>query len=419
MPHKKEPMTEQNWPATSVALRPIDELVPYARNARTHSDAQVDRIAASIAEFGFTNPILVTERGTIVAGHGRALAAKKLGLEEVPVMVATGWTEPQMRAYVLADNRLALDAGWDEDLLRVELEDLDLEGFDLALTGFDGAEIERLLEDRSALEEPETIPEPPEDPVANLGDVWRLGRHTVVCGDSTDAATWARLLNGAEPRLMVTDPPYGVEYDPEWRRASGVVSAASKLSSGAVANDERVDWAEVWSHFPGMVAYVWHAGRFAGGVAASLDQSGFEIRSQIVWAKGRFALSRGNYHWQHEPCWYAVRQGHKAHWVGDRKQSTLWEIAGMHVMDGGRDEDVTIHSTQKPLECMARPMRNHDAPEVVDPFLGSGSTLIAAEVVGRTCYGIELNPAYVDVIVQRWEARTGEKAELIHAGAAD
>jgi DNA modification methylase len=413
LPHKKEPMTEQNWPATSVALRPIDDLVPYARNARTHSEGQVDRIAASIAEFGFTNPILVTERGTIVAGHGRALAAKKLGLEQVPVMVATGWTEPQMRAYVLADNRLALDAGWDEDLLRVELEDLDLEEFDLDLTGFDGAEIERLLEDRSALEEPETIPEPPEDPVANLGDVWRLGRHTVVCGDSTDPATWERLLNGAKPRLMVTDPPYGVEYDPEWRIRVGVNDPDGDTAVGVVENDDRADWFAVWSLFPGDVAYVWHAGLAGGVVFDSLVKARFDVRSQIVWVKPRGVFSRSHYHWGHEPAFYAVRRGGKAHWTGDRKQATTWEIPIT------KDGDRTGHSTQKPLECMARPMRNHDAEEVVDPFLGSGSTLIAAEIVGRTCYGIELNPAYVDVIVQRWEARTGEKAELIHAGAAD
>jgi DNA modification methylase len=211
-----------------------------------------------------------------------------------------------------------------------------------------------------------------------------------------------RLLDGQVPRLMVTDPPYGVEYDPAWRNAAGV---SSTKRTGKVTNDDRVDWTEVWRLFPGDVAYVWHAGRHCGEVAANLHEAELEIRAQIIWAKSRFALSRGNYHWQHEPCWY----GSKAYWIGDRKQSTIWAI---EVSDDG---DATKHGTQKPLECMGRPMRHHDAPLVLDPFLGSGTTLIAAEQLDRTCYGLEIDPGYCDVIAGRWEKLTGGTVERIPA----
>ena len=213
----------------------------------------------------------------------------------------------------------------------------------------------------------------------------------------------ARLLGGQQPGIMVTDPPYGVEYDPEWRKAAGVNNSARM---GKVANDDRIDWSAAWALFPGNVAYVWHAGRFCGPVAASLYSSGLVIRAQVIWAKSRFALSRGHYHWQHEPCWYVVREGKTSQWTGDRKQSTVWDIAVSN------DGDPTIHGTQKPLECMARPMRNHDFNLVYDPILGSGTTLIAAENLGRSCMGMELDPRYVDVIIDRWQRASGLEAKL-------
>jgi DNA modification methylase len=402
LPQKKQE-AGQGWPIENVERRATDELVPYARNARTHSDQQVDQIAASIAEWGWTMPVLIDEGGVILAGHGRVLAARRLGIEEVPVIVAKGWSEPQRRAYVLADNKLTLNGGWDEDLLRVEIADLELEGFDLELTGFDPDEIAQALRDGTPVEDDtEPVPEPPADPVSREGDLWLLDQHRVLCGDSTSAKSWERLLDGAVPQLMVTDPPYGVEYDPQWRADAGI-----KISSlGKVANDDRPDWTEVWKCFPGDVAYIWHASLFMGVVGDSLIAAGLELRSQLIWAKSRFAISRGHYHWQHEAALYAVRKGRTAKWIGDRKQSTVWEIPTTD------DGDKTPHSTQKPLECMARPMRNHDAPEIVDPFLGSGSTLIAAEVLGRKGYGIELNPAYVDVVVERWSKRTGKTPRL-------
>jgi DNA modification methylase len=396
------------WPADRVERRSVNALVPYARNARTHSPAQIDKIAASIREWGWTNPVLIDEHGGIIAGHGRVLAAQKLGFDEVPVMVATGWTEAQRRAYVLADNRLALDAGWDEDLLRTELADLGDLGFDLPLTGFADAELGKLLP-REMDGNPDTVPPVPAEPVSRPGDLWIMGNHRIICGDSTDPAVVAQLLDDAKPHLMVTDPPYGVDYDPVWRNRAGV-STTERL--GKVENDHRADWREAWALFPGEVAYVWHAGIYATTVAESLLASGFTLRSQIIWAKPRLVLSRGHYHWQHEPCWYAVRDGGQGHWQGARDQTTIWAI-------DGKDEDQdTSHSTQKPVECMARAIRNNSKPGdgVYEPFSGSGTTIIAAEIEQRRCYAVELSPEYVDVAVLRWQAFTGLEAVMGQGG---
>lgn len=398
--------TAPAWPADQVARRAVDSLIPAARNARTHSDAQVAQIAASIREWGWTMPVLVDEAGTIIAGHGRVLAARQLGLQTVPVMVASGWSEAQRRAYALADNQLALQAGWDEDLLRIELGDLQLGGFDLELTGFGGDDLAALLaEPTTGQTDPDEIPEPPAVPVTQLGDVWLLGRHRLVCGDCTNAADVAKALNGATPHLMVTDPPYGVEYDPAWRQRAGL---SGSRRTGKVLNDDRADWRAAWALFPGSVAYVWHGALHATTVAASLKAAGFGIRAQIVWAKDRLVMSRGHYHWQHEPCWYAVRSGARSHWSGDRRQTTLWSIPS-------RDQDAdTTHSTQKPVACMRRPIENNSAPgdPVYEPFAGSGTTLIAAEITGRICHALELDPAHVDVAVLRWQTFTSQQAVL-------
>ena len=389
----------------------VAELVPYARNSRTHSPQQVDKIAASIREFGFLNPVIIDGQNGIVAGHGRVLAAQKLGMTTLPVIEAAHLTEAQKRAYVIADNRLALDAGWDNDLLKVELGDLGEAGFDLSLTGFEIDEIESLLapEPEPGLTDPDATPEPPADPVTRLGDVWILGKHRIMCGDSTDADAVAKVLNGVSPHLMVTDPPYGVEYDPTWRADAGINHNKQKM--GRVENDNRADWSEAWALFPGDVAYVWHGGLHAGTVANSLTACGFEIRAQIIWVKDRFALSRGHYHWQHEPCWYAVRN--QGHWTGDRKQATTWNIAA-------RDDSGVGHGTQKPVECMARSIRNNSSPgqAVYEPFSGSGTTIIACEMEGRVCHAIELNPAYVDVAIKRWQDFTGKAAVLEDEGRA-
>ena len=390
-----------NWLADKIEQWPTAKLVPYARNARTHSDAQVAQIAASIAEFGFTNPILAGSDGVIVAGHGRLAAAQKLGLDAVPVVVLDHLTPTQRRALVIADNRIAENAGWDRDLLAAELSDLRELGAELRVVGFAEDELRAIfsMPPNAGLTDPDEAPEPPAEPVSRRGDLWRLGGHRLICGDATSPGDVERVLGGVRPHLMVTDPPYGVKYDPLGARATGV-------AAGKVLNDDRADWREAWALFPGVVAYVWHAGLRAMEVVESLQACDFVLRAQIIWDKGRPIMSRGHYHFQHEPCWYAVRKNATAHWAGDRKQSTVWAIE--------HRKSETGHGTQKPVECMKRPIENNSSPgqAVYEPFSGSGTTLIAAELTGRTCHAIELNPAYVDVAVKRWEAFTGEKAAL-------
>jgi DNA modification methylase len=385
----------------AIEYRAIGDLIPYARNARTHSEAQVGLIAGSIREYGFTNPVLVDGANGIIAGHGRVMAAQKLGLARVPVIELAHLSETQKRAYILADNKLAEQAGWDAQMLALEVGDLQSLGIDMLDLGFTGRELDDLLREDGVDPREDEVPPVPDAPISRLGDVWHLDAHRLICGDATEAATVARLLDGVTPHLMVTDPPYGVMYDPDWRNRAG---ASETKRTGKVMNDDRADWREAWALFPGDVAYVWHGALHATTVAESLNASGFDIRSQIIWAKDRLVLSRGHYHWQHEPCWYAVRG--KGHWSGDRTQTTLWTIPN-------RDQDAaTVHGTQKPVECMRRPMVNNSSPgqAVYEPFSGSGTSIIAAESCGRVCYAVELDPAYVDVAVLRWQAFTGKTA---------
>lgn len=389
---------------------PIERVVPFARNARTHSPAQVAEIAGSIRAFGFANPILVGGGGDLIAGHGRLAAARQLGLTEVPVVVLAGLSDSQRRQLVLADNRIALNAGWDMEMLKLELTELSLLGADLTALGFSEKELATALSGSGAgLTDENDVPAVAQAAIACPGDIWCLGPHRIVCGDSTDANLVAALLAGVAPQLMITDPPYGVEYDPEWRHRRGVNKSERR---GKIQNDGQADWSAAWALFPGEIAYVWHGALRATIVAESLLKSGFSIRAQIIWAKERLVMSQGDYHWQHEPCWYAVRK--KGNWTGDRKQTTLWNIP-----TGGQDME-TKHSTQKPVECMRRPMLNNSDPgqAVYEPFLGSGTTLIAAQSTGRVCYGIEIDPLFVDVAIRRWQAFTGEKASRLRDGQA-
>lgn len=403
------------WPADTIEKRAVAALVPYARNARTHSDAQVAQIAASIKEWGWTTPVLVDEAGGIIAGHGRVLAARKLGITDVPVMVAAGWSDAQKRAYILADNKLALNAGWDTEMLKLEVADLSEMGFDLPLMGFSEDELTALSASPNAgLTDPDETPDAPQQPVSELGDVWILGKHRLACGSSTEADVVEKVLDGVSPHLMVTDPPYGVEYDATWRKAALPDTNPGKTGGmhGKVSNDHIADWSEAWGLFAGEVAYVWHAGNKAHVVADSLIDSGFDIRAQIVWNKHQHVIGRGHYHPKHEPCWYAVRsKGGTGHWQGDRKQSTVWDIQKPIKSETG-------HSTQKPVECMKRPIENNSSPgqAVYEPFSGSGTTIIAGEMLGRCVYAIELSPAYVDVAVTRWQNFAGQTATLAETG---
>ena len=387
---------------------PLGQIIPYSRNPRRNEKA-IATVAASIQEFGWRQPIVVDEAMVILAGHTRLAAAQQLELKTAPVHVAKGLSEAQARAFRIMDNRSGENAEWDNDLLGLELGDLLDADYDLDLTGFTDEELNNLLnglaDGEGAQEGEDDVPETPEDPVTKPGDLWILGNHRLLYGDSTIATDVERVLGNVTPLLMVTDPPYGVEYDPGWRNKTG---ASATKRTGKVLNDDRADWREAWDLFPGDVAYVWHGALHAATVAESLEAAGFNVRSQIIWAKDRLVLSRGDYHWQHEPCWYAVKKSGKGHWVGDRKQTTLWQIAN-------KDQDAdTVHGTQKPVECMRRPILNNSSPgqAIYEPFMGSGTTLIAAETTGRVCHGIELNPAYVDVAVERWQQFTGQMAVL-------
>ena len=390
---------------------PVSDLIPYAKNSRTHSDEQVAQIAGSIREFGFTNPVLIDASSTIIAGHGRVLAARKLSMASVPCLRLGHLTPAQVRAYVIADNRMALSAGWDEEMLRAEISGLQSEGFDIDQIGFTDEEIAALLAPpaNEGQTDPDDAPDAPEDAVSVLGDVWILGAHRITCGDCTDPLVVDRVLSGAKPHLMVTDPPYGVKYNPSWRAEAGVNKNKGKL--GVVLNDDKADWRDAWTLFQGDVAYVWHASLFTREVLDSLEACGFKHRAMIVWAKDRFTLGRGHYHWQHEPAWYVVRDGETGHWCGDRTQSTIWNIKA-------REDAGVGHGTQKPVECMRKPIENNSnkGDHVYEPFSGSGTTIIACEQAGRRCLAIELNPPYVDVAVKRWQAFTGKRATLESTG---
>jgi DNA modification methylase len=400
------------WPAERIEFWPIERLIPYASNARVHSEPDLDKLAASIGKWGWTNPALIDEEGNLLAGHGRVAAAPRAGVTSIPVIVARGWSEEEKRAYRLADNQLADRASWDFEQLRIELQELGSTDFDLGLIGFEPDRLETILAGlgSSGLTDPDSVPEVPDQPVTRPGDIWLLGDHRVGCGDSTNAADVASVLAGSEPPLMVTDPPYGVGYQPSWRARRKL--SRGRLAQGEVLNDDRADWREAYALFLGDTAYVWFGALHGEIAAAGLAACGFQLRAQIVWTKQHFTLSRGDYHWKHETCWYAVRQGKASHWQGDRTQTTVWQIASNNPFGNRQREHSWGHGTQKPVECMRRPIANNSRPGQViyDPFLGSGTSVIAAEMTGRICHGLELNPAYVDVIVRRWQAFTGRNA---------
>ena len=390
----------------TVEYWPIGRLKPYERNPRKN-DKAVDRMRASIREFGFAIPVLARSTGEVIDGHLRLKAAVAEKMVELPVILCDGWTDAQVKAFRLMVNRSVTWADWDLGALALEFGELKALEFDLSLTGFDSREIDAFTLTQN--DDEDQAPPAPETPVSQPGDLWLCGPHRVLCGSATNAEDVARLLGQRKPSLMVTDPPYGVAYDPEWRKLAGLNNSDRM---GKVSNDDRADWREAWALFPGDVAYVWHGALHASTVAASLEACNFQIRSQVIWAKPALVIGRGHYHWQHEPCWYAVRSS--GHWNGDRKQSTLWSI------ENRKQDAQTIHSTQKPVECMRRPILNHTKPgEVVyDPFLGSGTTLAAAELTERACCGLELDPKYVDVVVLRWQALSGQQARLEGDGRA-
>jgi len=418
------PMEIQTWP--------IDRFVFYARNPRKN-DAAVDRMCSSIREFGFKIPVLARSDGEVVDGHLRLKAAKKLRIAEVPVILCDEWTEAQVKAFRLMVNRSVTWAAWDEELLAMELQELSEADFDLSLTGFDPKEIDDLLIAPEEDERANAVPPLPETPVSRLGDLWLCGPHRVLCGDSTSADAVAKLLGERKPLLLVTDPPYGIELDSEWRDRAGL-NDGSRLGAKhsypaqasymkhrveghtetTISGDTRADWSEAFELVPSLqIAYVWHASVFTREVLNGLLRIGFLYPQQIIWNKQRTVLTRTHYWYQHEPCWYVRKKN--APWFGKAgENSTIWDSPSPKFIMGGSDEEKFDHPTQKPVELMRRPILNHTkrGELVYEPFMGSGTCLAAAELTERVCVGIELDPKYVDVIVQRWQTLAGKKATL-------
>ncbi|MFV0283735.1 MAG: site-specific DNA-methyltransferase [Castellaniella sp.] len=392
-----------------IEYRRTESLIPYARNARTHSDAQVAQIAASIREFGFNNPVLVDSRYGIIAGHGRVLAARKLDMDEVPVIELSHLTDSQRRAYILADNRLAQNAGWDEELLRLELADLKLLDLDLELLGFANDEIDRLLDggddDKQGLTDDDAVPEVAEDTVTQPGDIWLLGNHRVLCGDATNAEDYARLLGGELADMAFTDPPYNVNY---------ANSAKDKLrgKNRPILNDNLGDdfqgfLTAACTHLLAVTkgaAYIAMSSSELDTLQSAFRAAGGKWSTFIIWAKNTFTLGRADYQRQYEPILYGWKDGTDHFWCGARDQGDVWQIKKPAKND--------LHPTMKPVELVERAVRNSSKTRdvVLDPFGGSGSTLIACEKSVRAARLIELDPKYVDVIVRRWQAFTGQTA---------
>src|SRR5262249_41701675 len=407
-----------------IEIWPLSRFIPYARNPRKNAHA-VDRMAASIREYGFKIPVLARSSGEVVDGHLRLKAAEKLGLAEIPVILCDDWTDAQVKAFRLLVNRPVAWADWDTELLSLEMLDLRNLDYNLDLTGFDTQEIDELLLAGDESPHEDDAPAVPANPASRVGDLWLCGSHRILCGDATSADAVSQLLGNRKPRLMVTDPPYGIELDSEWRDRAGLngcgpaePSYIKRRTGGhpetTISGDTRADWSEAFALVPSLeVAYVWHASKFTREVLDGLLKIGFLHHQQIIWNKGRTVLTRTHYWFQHEPCWYVRKKN--APWFGKAgENSTIWDSPSPKFIMGGSDEEKFDHPTQKPVELMRRPILNHTrrGELIYDPFIGSGTTLAAAEATQRVCYGIEQDPKYCDVTVLRWQQQSGKKAVL-------
>ncbi len=390
---------------------PVEELVRFKANSRIHSDEQIAQIVNSIAEFGFTNPLLVDENNIIIAGHGRLEAALRSNMEQVPCIIIDGLTDPQKAALVIADNKLALNAAWNYDILRDQFEYLKNFGYNLENTGFGLAEICDIIPQdlATAFCGDDEAPEVPTEAVTKPGDVYILGNHRLLCGDSTVQTDVDTLLKGEQPNTMITDPPYGVKYEANWRAKAKGSKKTEREENSNLRNDNQADWFDAYVLFAGSVAYVWHASSFTDIVMDGLRRANFDIKQQIIWNKNIHALSRSDYHWKHEPCWYAVKKGADRNWKGGRTQMTVWEVPSIAC-----EKDKTSHPTQKPVELFIRSINHHTNPGeyVYDPFAGSGTLMVACEKTKRRALMMELDPKYCDVVVKRYETYSGNKAIL-------
>jgi len=380
----------------------VSDLIPYINNSRTHSEEQITQLISSIKEFGFTNPILLAPDNSIIAGHGRLLAVKRLGQEEVPCIIVQGLTKTQIKALIIADNQLALNAGWDLEKLSVEVEGLQDEDFNIDILGFNNDFIKDLLKKDEGLTDQDAVPEAKLNAKSKLGDVWLLGKHKLMCGDSTTQDV-LKLFKEQKADLYLTDPPYNVNYEGKTK---------DKLT---IKNDKQDD--ETFKLFLtdaftnafnflklGASFYIWHSDSEGLVFRKSLIDSGFKLRQTLIWAKNSMVMGRQDYHWQHEPCLYGWKEGSSHSWYSDRKQTTL--------LNFDRPTASKLHPTMKPVELMSYLIKNSSKQEdiIFDSFLGSGTTIISCEILQRICYGLEFDPIYCDVIIDRWQQFTGKEA---------
>lgn len=395
---------------SELQLIPIEKLVPYVNNARTHSPEQINKLRSSIREFGFINPVIIDRDFGVIAGHGRILAAKEEKIDKVPCVFADHLTEAQKKAYIIADNRMAMDAGWDEELLRVEIEALQAEAFDLSLTGFDDNELSKLFDDSIEAQEDDfdVDAELNKPTFSKAGDIWTIGRHRLICGDSTKAETYETLMQGKKANLVITDPPYNVNYEG---------------TAGKIKNDNQAPEAffnflfDAFSNIEKAMAddasiYVFHADTEGLNFRKAFDAAGFYLSGCCIWKKPSLVLGRSPYQWQHEPCLYGWKKKGKHQWYSDRKQTTIWEFE--------KTKKNTDHPNMKPVPLLAYPIANSSMSNtlVLDPFGGSGSTLIACEQLDRSCFTIELDEKYCDVIVKRYieQVGTSENVSVVRSG---
>lgn len=386
----------------------IERLIPYAMNARTHSDAQIAQIAGSIKEFGFNNPVLIDEKDGLIAGHGRVMAARKLKITEIPCIRLGHLTDIQKQAYILADNRIALNSGWDIELLKVELEKLKVEDVDLKMLGFDDVELNEILEPEivEGKTDEDEIPEVPEVPKTKLGDIYILGKHRLMCGDSTSIDAVEKLMDGYKADLIITDPPYNVAYE-------GKTKDALTIKNDSMTNNDFYKF--LYDVYVALFAvtkdgagiYVFHADSEGMNFRKAMLDAGWKLAQCCIWVKQSLVMGRQDYHWQHEPVLYGWKPTGTHRWYSDRKQTTIWKF--------DRPSRNDVHPTMKPVDLIMYPIQNSSGGGdiVLDLFGGSGSTLIACEKTGRVNRSMELDPKYCDVIVKRWEDFTGQKAELI------
>lgn len=385
----------------------LDDLIAYARNARTHSEEQVQQIARSITEYGFTNPVLIDENNEIIAGHGRTAAARLLGMETVPAIRLDGLSEVQKKALRIADNQLALNAGWDDEMLRFELEEIQALDFDMDLIGFSLDELDDILNPPTDTNEMECedgeVVEPPKEPVTRPGDLWLMGEHRLLCGDSTNPETFEILLEGEQADLYLTDPPYNVAYEGGTKEKLTIQNDSMEDGAFRQFLEDAFAGADTVLK-PGGSFYIWHADSEGYNFRGACREVGWPVRQCLIWAKNAMVMGRQDYQWRHEPCLYGWKEGAAHSWYSDRSQTTVLEF-NKPLRNGE-------HPTMKPVELFAYLIDNSSRPGeiVLDSFAGSGTTVVACENLGRRAYVVELDPAYCDVIVQRWQEMTGERA---------